>query len=68
MKLPRNTVEITSEAARILIGNDESTWLDFGHCEQFEMTTYFSHGLRIFAVMNYTSPEITQYHIQDINA
>jgi hypothetical protein len=68
MELPHNTIEITSEAAWLLIGNPESSWLDFGHNEQCEMTTYFAHGLRIFAIMNYTSPEITQYYIQDINA
>lgn len=68
MKLPHNTIEITSEAAWLLIGNPESSWLDFGHNEQYEMTTYFAQGLRIFAIMNYTSPEITQYYIQDINA
>lgn len=68
MKLPHNTIEITSEAAWLLIGNPESSWLDFGHNEQCEMTTYFAHGLRIFAISNYTSPTITQYYIQDINA
>ena len=68
MKLPHNTIEITSEAAWLLIGNPEFSWLDFGHNEQCEMTTYFAQGLRIFAIMNYTSPEITQYYIQDINA
>ncbi len=68
MKLPHNTIEITSEAAELLIGNPESSWLDFGHNEQCEMTTYFAHGLRIFAISNYTSPTITQYYVQDINA
>ena len=68
MNLPEHAVEITRDAAVILIGNDELSWRDFNQCEQFEMTAYESHGVKIFAICNYTSPTITQYYIQDINA
>jgi hypothetical protein len=68
MNLPKHAVEITRDAAVILIGNDELSWRDFNQCERFEMTTYESYGVRIFAICNYTSPTITQYYIQDINA
>lgn len=68
MKLPLHTVEITKEAAWLLINNDEETWRAFYTCEQFEMSTYENHRVRIFAICNFTSPEITQYYIQDINA
>jgi len=68
MKLPKQLVEITKEAAWVLIGNDELTWANFEQCEQFEMTTYEAHGVRIFSVCNLTSTSIVQYYIQDINA
>jgi len=68
MKIPHPSAEITKEAAWVLIGNDELTWANFEQCEQFEMTTYEAHGVRIFSVCNFTSPSIVQYYIQDINA
>ena len=68
MKIPSQLAEITKEAAWVLIGNDEQTWTNFEQCEQFEMSTYEAHGVRIFAVCNFTSPSIAQYYIQDINA
>jgi hypothetical protein len=67
MNLPEYA-EITRDAAIALIGNDELSWRDFNQCEHFEMTTYESHGVKILAICNYTSPAITQYYIQDINA
>jgi len=68
MQQPKQLVEITKEAAWVLIGNDELTWVNFEQCEQFEMTTYEAHGVRIFSVCNFTLPSIVQYYIQDINA
>jgi len=68
MELPRNTIEITEAAAWALIGNDEKSWRNFYGCEQFEISTYEGFGVRIFIICNFTSPEITQYYIQDINA
>jgi len=68
MELPRNTIEITKEAAWALIGNDEKSWRNFYSYEQFEMSIYEGFGVRILVICNFTSPEITQYYIQDINA
>ena len=68
MEIPRHTVEITKDAAWLLIGNDEKSWLDYGQNEQFEMSTYRNNGVIIFAVCNFTSLGITQYFIQDVNA
>lgn len=68
MKLPLHTIEITKEAAWSLINNDDETWRAFYTCEQFEMSTYENYGVKIFVICNFTSPEITQYYIQDINA
>jgi hypothetical protein len=68
MKLPENTVEITSEAALLLIGPAQSTQKAHYIDEQYRMTIYQAQGVRIFAIFNFSSSRIAQYYIQDINA
>jgi hypothetical protein len=68
MQLPENTVEITSEAALLLIGSPQSTHKTHHVDEQYRMTTYQVHGIRIFAIFNFSSSRIAQYYVQDINA
>ena len=67
MKLPSNTVEITKEAAWVLIGNDESTWKHYTKYDQFEISIYESNGVKIFARFDFEL-SVIQYYIQDINA
>jgi hypothetical protein len=62
-----NSIEITKEAAWLLIGNDEKSWKDYKNHELYEVSEYAAYGLRIQAVFNYLS-NVTQYYIQDINA
>jgi hypothetical protein len=63
----KHTVEISVEAAYLLIGNDEKTWHDFKQFETYEQTTYKTNGVFVFAVYNYVSSKATQYYVQDIN-
>jgi len=67
MKLPEHTVEITSKAAMKIIGDGHRV---VGHVihEQYRITTYEAHGVRIFAIFNFSSSRIAQYYIQDVNA
>jgi len=62
-----HSIEITKEAARRLIGNDETSWRNFETHETHEMTEYFAHGLRIQTIHNFVA-NVTQYFVQDINA
>ncbi len=62
-----NSVEITKEAAHLLIANDERTWENYTQTELAETSFYLSYGVRIAVVHNYVS-NVTQYYIQDINA
>jgi hypothetical protein len=60
------SVEITKEAATLLIGNDEISWVDFKQMELAEVSYYINHGVKIAAIHNYVA-NVTQYYIQDIN-
>jgi hypothetical protein len=62
-----HSVEITKEAAWLLIGNDEKTWDGYIQNQLSETSFYLARGLRIAVVHNYLS-NVTQYFIQDINA
>jgi len=68
MKLPDHTVEITSEAAMKLIGDGLTAVAAHVIYEQYRMTTYEAHGVRVFAIFNFASSRIAQYYVQDINA
>lgn len=68
MKLPDHTVEITSEAALLLIGSPQSTHKTHHVAEGYQMTIYQAHGIRIFAIFNFSSSRIAQYYVQDVNA
>lgn len=68
MNLPENTVEITSEAAMLLIDSPQLTQKAHHVCEGYRLTTYEAHGVRIFAIFNFSSSRIAQYYVQDINA
>jgi hypothetical protein len=68
MKLPENTVEITSEAALLLIGSPQITHKKRYVAEGYRMTIYEAHGVRIFAIFNFSSSRIAQYYVQDVNA
>ena len=63
----KHSVEITKEAALLLIGNDEKSWHDFKQSELYEKTIYKAHGVSVAVFHNYVS-NVTQYFIQDINA
>lgn len=67
MDIPKHCVEITPNAAHLLIGNDEKTWNNYNQDETIEMTTYHCNGTFVFAVCNFVSG-IVQYYVQDINA
>lgn len=60
-------IEITKEAAWLLIGNEEISWRDYYADELTETSCYFAHGLHIKTVCNFIS-SVVQYYIQDINA
>jgi hypothetical protein len=62
-----HSVEITKEAAQLLIGNEEKSWQDFKQSELAEISHYSNHGVRIAVIHKYVS-NVTQYFIQDINA
>ncbi len=62
-----HSIEITKEAALLLIGNDERSWRDYQKTELTETTFYVAHGVRIAAICNFISGTV-QYYIQDINA
>ena len=61
-----HSVEITKEAAWLLIGNDEQTWDGYIQNKISETSFYLARGLRIAVVHNYVS-NVTQYYIQDVN-
>ncbi len=61
------TIEITKEAALLLIGNDEKTWADYRNYAVCEKTTYLAHGLTISLVHTFETGE-TKYYVQDIKA
>lgn len=63
----KHSIEITKEAALLLIGNDEKTWRNYSKYTCCEKTTYLSNGMIIAVIYNYIS-EVTQYYMQDINA
>lgn len=63
----KHSVQITKEAALLLIGNDEKSWHDFKQSELYEKTIYKSHGVFVAVFHNYVS-NVTEYFIQDINA
>lgn len=69
MKQPNftNSVEITEDAALLLIGNDAETWHDFSGNDFAEWTTYQCKGCKVMRIFNFTS-NVAQYYIQDINA
>lgn len=60
-------IEITKEAALLLIGNDEHSWRDYQSTELTETSFYHAHGVNLAVVCNFTSG-IVQYYVQDINA
>jgi len=60
------SIEITKEAAILLIGNKETSQIDFKQMELAEVSYYRNHGVKIAAIHNYVS-NVTQYFIQDIN-
>jgi hypothetical protein len=62
-----HSVEITKEAAWLLIGNDTITWDGYIQNELSETSFYLARGLRIAIVHNHSS-NVTQYHIQDNDA
>lgn len=68
MKLPENTVEITGEAALLLIGSPQLTQKAHYVCDGYRLTAYAANGVRIFAIFNFASSRIAQYYVQDINA
>lgn len=68
MKLPENTVEITSEAALLLIGSPQSPQKAHHVCENYRLITYDAHGVLVFSLFNFASSRIAQYYLQDINA
>jgi hypothetical protein len=63
----KHSVEITKEAALLLVGNPENSWHDFKQEELYEKTIYKAHGVCVAVFHNYVS-NVTQYFIQDINA
>ena len=63
----KHSIEITKEAAVLLIGNDEKSWRDYKNTELCEFSEYSAHGVKIRAVFNYLS-NVTQFYVQDINA
>jgi hypothetical protein len=62
-----HSIEITKEAALLLIGNDERSWRDYKKTELAESTFYHAHGCNLVAICNFVSGTV-QYYIQDINA
>ena len=62
-----HSVEITKEAAWLLIGNDEKTWDGYIQNKHSETSFYLARGLRI-AIIHNQSSNITQYFIQDNDA
>jgi len=60
----KNSVEITKEAAWLLIGNDEKTWDGYIQNKHSETSFYLARGLRIAIVHNHSS-NITQYFTQE---
>lgn len=59
-------IEITKEAAWILIGNDEESWRDYKKTELTETSYYFNHGVSIRSVCNFVNG-VVQYYMEDIN-
>ena len=45
-------IEITKEAARKLIGNDEKTWRDYKVTELAEFSYYRCYGMKVTAIYN----------------
>ena len=68
MKPPENTVEITSEAALALIGNDQLKQTAHHVCDVYRLITYEAHGVLVFSLFNFASSRVSQYYVQDINA
>jgi hypothetical protein len=62
-----HAIEITKQAALLLIGNDEHTWRYYKSDELTETSFYHAHGCNIAVVCNFISG-VVQYYIQDINA
>lgn len=62
-----HSVEISKEAAHLLIGNDEESWKDYRQNEHAEYFYYYGNHVNIMAITNYLSG-VTQYYVQDINA
>jgi hypothetical protein len=65
--IPSHCIEITKEAAWLLIGNDERSWVDYRSTELAEASYYRANGVNIIAVCNFIGG-IVQYYVQDINA
>ena len=61
-----NSVEISAQAADLLIGNDEKSWRDYRQTELAEASYYFGNGVNIMSLTNFISG-VTQYYLQDIN-
>ena len=61
-----NSVEISAQAADLLIGNDEKSWRDYRQTELAEASYYFGNGVNIMSLTNFITG-VTQYYLQDIN-
>jgi len=58
---------MSEQAGRLLIGNDEHSFINSSLIELCERMFYHSNGCNIQVISNYVSCT-TQYYIQDINA
>jgi len=63
----KHSVEITKEAALLLVGNPEKSWHNFKQEALYEKTIYKAHGVFVAVFHNYVL-NLTQYFVQDINA
>jgi hypothetical protein len=63
----KHSVEITEEAALLLIGNDEESFTDYHATPSTETSFYSAYGVVIAKVYNFDEDTI-KFLIQDINS
>lgn len=59
-----NTSEFTQISAKaffIAVGNDEHSWRDYKSNETHEWSIYENHGLRVMALCDFASNEVTHW-------